>query len=316
MKNELKTRNKILNFILVFLLFIILNISFISKVFASQFYFESSTHQMRVGNNFTINLILDTQGQKINALEGKVIFPDNVLRLKEIRDGNSIVNFWAKPLVLTDIINNNTLEFAGIIPGGFNSETGKGLIFSFVFETTKVVSSSAIVIADARALLNDGKGTADNVSSTNFNFLVSSSAPPSAPVPAIKDEEPPEDFPIYLADDKIVYGGKWFAVFATQDKKSGINHYELAESKNGVGSEYEKLNWQTAVSPHLLQDQKLQSYIYVKAVDNKNNERISVLPPRNTVSYYENLWFRGIIILLLFFFGGILWRIRKYRTST
>ena len=88
-------------------------------------------------------------------------------------------------------------------------------------------------------------------------------------------------------------------VFATQDKKSGVDHYEVAEDKTNVGVEYNKLNWHRAGSPYLLSDQSLGNFVYVKAVDNRGNERVAMLSSAPIKKGYKIYLFWGIIGLSL-----------------
>ncbi|MCX6796840.1 MAG: hypothetical protein NTW06_05100, partial [Candidatus Falkowbacteria bacterium] len=80
-------------------------------------------------------------------------------------------------------------------------------------------------------------------------------------------------------------------------------------------SDYAKLKWQAAQSPYLLSDQKLRSYIYVKAIDKNNNERVAMLGPANPLLWYENFYIFSIIIIIsliiVFYSGLILWKKRR-----
>ena len=70
-------------------------------------------------------------------------------------------------------------------------------------------------------------------------------------------------------------------VFAAQDKGLGIDYYEIAEKRgSNITQNYAELLWQKEESPYLLEDQKLKSYIYVRAVDKAGNARIVYLPPQ------------------------------------
>ena len=52
----------------------------------------------------------------------------------------------------------------------------------------------------------------------------------------------------------------------------------------------------TVDGPYLLLDQKLKSWLFVKAVDSQGNERISVLEPVNVPFYVKP---RNIIIFVI-----------------
>ncbi len=261
---------------------------------------NSQAQEIGVGQQFEASLSLDTQNEDINALEGKIIFPAGLLELKEIRDGNSIINFWierpsvsrqtdAKQERETDAI----IVFSGITPGGFNGKNG--LIFSAIFET-KSEGVARFEVGDARVLRNDGTGSAATLVVAPLEMTISKKVSAEIPViPELKDTEPPESFTPEVARDPTVFDGKWFLVFATQDKISGIAGYAVCETKRKLERETDA-KWIEAESPYLLRDQRLRSYIYVKAVDRAGNERIVMLSPR--MAWYQNYLILGILIMI------------------
>lgn len=269
----------------------------------------SQSQEIRSGDQFEAGFFLNTDNEDINAVEGKIVFPADLLELKEIRDGNSIINFWIeRPSVSrqTDAKQeretNANIVFSGIIPGGYLGK--KGLIFSVVFQSIQEGQGS-IEIRDIKALLNDGKGTAANVTISNLQFVISGQAPASQPAAVErKDADMPEVFEPIVTSDPAVLGGKYFLVFATQDKGSGIDHYEIQENRK---QKIENRMWIEAESPYVLKDQNLKSYIYVKAVDKAENERVAVVEPRYPLKWYEQplIW---VIIILGIAIGYILWR--------
>ena len=284
--------------------------------FAAELNLISQTQEINTDQQFQVDLILNTEGEQINAVEGKIVFPEDLLEVKEIRDGNSIINFWierpwilrqtdAKPERKTDA----DIVFSGIVPGGYNGS--QGLILSIIF-LAKKGGSGLIEIQNAKTLLNDGKGTEAQLKIFNFQFSIFKESPISqTPILEIQDTEPPEDFQSEISRDPAIFDGKWFLVFATQDKGSGVDHYEIRETKRKIEHETEA-NWVIAESPYLLKDQKLQSYIYVKAVDKAGNERIIIVPPRNPLKWYEKFenWVIIILLAVLVFYilRKILWQ--------
>jgi hypothetical protein len=271
-------------------------------VSAAELNLISHTQEINVGQQFQVNVILNTEGEQINAIEGKIIFPRDLLELKKINDGNSIINFWIeKPKSAPE----GQIVFSGIVPGGYNDN--QGLILSIKF-LAKKEGSGLIEIQNAKTLLNDGKGTEAKLKISNFQFSISKEVLTTQPsVPEIKDLEPPENFKPEIASDPTIFNGKWFLVFATQDKGSGIDHYEVLESRN---QKIENRNWRTVESPYLLKDQKLKSFIYVKAIDKAGNERIATLTPRYPLKWYEK-WENWIIIIIVTFILYLLWKAIK-----
>ena len=139
---------------------------------------------------------------------------------------------------------------------------------------------------------------------------------------AMIDTMPPEDFEPKIAKDPTVFDGKYFLSFITQDKISGVDHYEIVEElKRGVLQPFiTKLRkkehripkeWKIAESPYLLEDQSLQSKILVKAIDKAGNERIAEIIPSYKVTW-EDVLFLVILVLIVV---GVVWRIIKSRNG-
>lgn len=265
---------------------------------AAELAVESKNQEIRIDEQFEVSIFLNAEDENINAIEGKIVFPADLLELKKIRDGNSIINLWIeRPEVKSDPVPeqarygaSNQIIFSGITPGGYADD--QGLIFSLVFQTKKE-GKGLIEIYDTRALLNDGKGTEAKLRISNFQFLISKEAPAKAPVPEIKDTDPPELFQPMIAQDSTIFNGKYFLVFATQDKGLGIDYYEMREGKK---------NFIVAKSPYLLENQNLDTEIRVKAIDKAGNEQIVVLPPQNLPGYKNYLIFviiGGVILIYL-----------------
>ena len=95
---------------------------------AATLYFDPANQEINLNEQFGVNFFLNTENEKINAIEGDLVFPEGLLELKEIRDGNSIINFWVER---PKIKSNNQIAFSGIIPGGYIGR--KGLIFQLFF---------------------------------------------------------------------------------------------------------------------------------------------------------------------------------------
>jgi len=136
---------------------------------------------------------------------------------------------------------------------------------------------------------------------------------------AMIDTMPPEDFEPKIAKDPTVFDGKYFLSFTTQDRTSGVDHYEIVEElRRGVlqpfitklgKKEREPLKgWKIAESPYLLEDQSLQSKILVKAIDKAGNERIAKIIPSYKVTWEDVLF---LVILVLIVVGVVWWLWRR-----
>lgn len=265
---------------------------------AAEFRLESDLSNIGVGDEFLVSLQIDTQGESINALEGEIAFPEETLELQTIQEKGSIVNLWIEgPHGEQGIV-----AFSGLTPGGYR---GEGVIFSLVFKA-KSQGVGFITIGKEKALINDGQGTPDSVTTSPFQFFVSEQNATPRTIDTQEDREPPEPFDLRVAQDPALFDGQHFLVFATQDKNSGVGYYEVSFVRNG-----EATNWERTESPLLLEQYNEIEEIQVKAVDRAGKERIATLSLRN--SFAEFISFRNIVILLGV--GGTLmylfWRRRR-----
>ena len=279
-------------------LFILFLLCFIPSIsFASEIFFSTDKNVFFQNEEFLAQVFLNTENITINALEGIVAFPAEFLELKEIRDGNSSVNFWIER---PQSVAKGEVSFSGITAGGFSGP--KIFLFGMVFQTKKMGNSS-ITFKNAQVLQNDGIGTKLSAKMIPFSFSISSktTSDTKSGIPVIVDSDIPENFSPSVGSDPAIFDGKYFLVFATQDKGSGIDHYEIREELNS--------GFIIAESPYLLQNQKLDEKIFVKAVDKNGNERIVVIYPPNWQPWYKNNWIFGILILIILFVSYV---VRKF----
>jgi hypothetical protein len=218
---------------------------------------------------FLVKIYIDTQKVSINAIEGELSYPAELIELKEIRDGNSVVNFWLeKPQSTKDGI----IYFSGITPGGFYGD--KIFLFEVIFKATNE-GSGGIDFNSIVALENDGQATKIETSIMPQPFVISGviSEEEKKSLAVEGDVTAPEDFTPLVGKDPTIFEGKYFIAWSTVDKGSGIDHYEIRE---GFASHYTP-----AETPYLLKDQSLSTVIYIKAIDKAGNERIVRVNPTN-----------------------------------
>jgi hypothetical protein len=275
---------------------LIITFLFTPSVHAAVFFFDPIHTRVGLEGEFGVNLLINTEGENINAIEGEISFPSN-LKVLDILDGNSIVGFWIEE----PTANKNIISFSGIMPGGFDglrepfeTETRPGKIFEIIFKAEKT-GSGAVSISEIEALLNDGAGSRAQVTILPFSFEVLNFR--SSVKRETTDDEPPEPFKSELTRDENLFDGGYFLTFHTTDKGSGIDHYEVCESSD----KKEKLEscksfWISEKSPYLLKDQSLKGTIKVKALDKAGNSRIEIVSIEG-FSLERNKY--GIIILII-----------------
>ncbi len=273
-----------------------------AKTFAALGTFTSDISEANIGDQVQVDFFMDTEDQEINAVEGKVSFPSALFEFEEVREGNSLVNFWVdKPALIEPCSSLCGVSFSGIIPGGYNSK--RGLLFSFVLKAI-AEGEGRIGAQSLRALLNDGQGTEIPLTAGELTLRVSTNTSGiNRRVALAQDSDKPEFFDPLVSQDPNIFDGKYFLVFATQDKGSGIEGYFVYESREYKIDSSEgsfvphKARWVTAQSPYLLEDQELHSYIFVKVTDKAGNERIVMLPPESPSDRYGFPKTQGTIVI-------------------
>ena len=292
-----------INFCLLSVIFsFVLFVLPLSEANAAQLYFERSDDMIHEGDTFEVALLLDTEGKDLNAVEGNISFSDNLV-LRSINDGASLVTLWVERPVL----EGKNIIFAGIVPGGYRGELSPywsgykpGEILALVFKST-LPGITWFKIGNVVTLLNDGEGTSvmPNIENMQFTTLEAQEGKDALQGPYKYDDiDLPELFTPQIVQDKNVFDEKFFLVFETQDKGSGILFYEIKEGKE---------KFIKAESPYLLEDQTLKSFIQIKAVDRSGNARIIDIEPTYPPAVYKNYSFWIIIILIII----IIWRIRR-----
>ncbi len=264
------------------LVFFAISLGFASAVSAARVYVMAPRSAAR-GEEVLVNVRIDTQKSSINALSGTVTLSPRGFSLKNIYDGDSTILFW---LERPSTIKENSLSFSGITPNGFSGDKN---LFSFTV-VASTTGEFSIDIGDFLALSNDGTGAEIKTTTSGAKIAVSSTQSTSSV--SFDDPYLPETFVPLVSNDAGLYGGAPFISFATQDKGSGIERYELARAFFYLG----KNSWQKAESPMLLQKSDLFKKIYIKAIDRSGNERIvSIAGPY----YYATIWNYAILILLI-----------------
>lgn len=278
-----------------------------SDAMAVEMNFYSNSGNFYPAQTVVVNFSVNSRGKNINTIKGKITYPKNILDLQEIRDGGSIINLWVER---PQISSGQDVSFAGVSTGGFKDDNG--FIFSLIFKVRENKSGydqkGLISFRNAEILLNDGLGTKIDVSDAGYSFFQKTEAftgISGSNEAFIEDRDSPSVFSPYVTRDQNIFDNRWVLIFSAQDKSSGVDHYEVHETKERYPLEElnkKQLTWLTVESPYLLQDQNLESYVYVKAVDRAGNERLAVVFPgksQKSGSFYSGVFFSILIIIVI-----------------
>ena len=262
---------------------------------AASFYIEGGKHEFVKGEKFAIIVSLDTENESINAIEGSLLYPHDLLDVVEIRDGNSAITFWIEKMHES---SSGVLTFSGTTPGGFMQS--KAFLYTIIFKAMRD-GKGQIALDNLSVLKNDGQGTNVPVQALPFSVSISDvNASTESVLGPVEDDEMPEDFKVTLTNDPDIFNNAHILIFSTQDKISGIDHYEVREGAWGFFKNVE--------SPYQLNDQSLTQPIFLKAVDHAGNERLVTIDAmhadQNKIKYLI-FYLLGILLLvcLLYIWG-------------
>jgi hypothetical protein len=289
------------------LFFIILAGILPSTAKAATFYLDPP--QQTIGPNDVIEVKVKigvANNECINAAQVGIDFPSDILQLTDFNSGDSFLSIWVqKPdqASLAQINNDGKIVFSGGIPGGYcgvipGDPGDSNILGSLIFTPKKpIVFHKAKLDFDSvtQAFVNDGNGTPVVINTQGSVLQIDESIATQSDTWAAQiaaDKTPPEPFVIEIDNSPRVAGGKYFLVFSTVDKQTGVDHYEVLEAKAADLGEQNptifsqfltkifgakqpaKLVWVKSDSPYILKDQSLKSVIRVKAVDRAGNERV------------------------------------------
>lgn len=288
---------------------------FPSVVFAGVISTQPQSVVVPQPDSYTVSVLLNSEDESLNAVEGVVSVNSSLGEVLSVTDSGSIITYWVSPPKWDG--KTRTISFSGTIPGGFTGNAG--ILFSLVLPAYSGQNiSDAITFNSISALRNDGLGSSARITSKNFGFGTENT-PVDVEVKeqlytseGKKDNIPPEIFSPQLSRDERVFDNKWFINFSTTDKQSGIDHYEIQETRTGT---IDPQKWERAESPYQLKDQELHSYIYVIAIDRQGNERVIKVFPRVPLVWWQKISSIVATIVVVVVVGVLLWRIRKRKQN-
>lgn len=289
---------------------IITFVLFPSISFAAKLYLEPLQGEYQSGDTFMVEIRLDAEKENINVVEANLTFPNNILEVKDFSSGNSILTLWVERPVFSN--QEGKISFIGGIPGSYSGKNGiLGKMAFRVKEANTEKTAEVKFLDSSKVLLDDQKGTQANLTTKRAIFKIlpeiSTIIKKEWEEELQKDKIPPEPFKIEISQGPSAFDGKYFIVFSTTDKQSGVDHYEVKEGKR---------EWRLAESPYLLENQSLGEEIKVKVVDKAGNERIQMIKFEARKAERKIGW-KDILpwIILIIIGTGIIWRIIKSRNK-
>lgn len=279
----------------------------------AELYFTPAQATYPPGGTVSLDLRLNNQDECVNAAEVNVSYPKNLMDVVDISRGNSIFSIWLSPPTIRPDLGLITM--VGGVPGGYCGRTPGDpsltnvvatLIFRFKpLKTGAAPTHARVVVLDSsKVALNDGRGTAAKLVPRAADFTIDANARQQKNIwtdAIAQDKLPPDAFAIEVLRDSSVFEGQYFAVFSTVDKQTGIDHYELLETKDRKDLDNKDVVWRHVDSPVVLTDQSLKSSIFVRAVDKAGNAQTTEYTPSQQDGGTRRLawWFAGLALVVV-----------------
>lgn len=207
---------------------IILSLTFIplkSEAAGASLFLSPGSGSVRVGEQISVRVVLNTGGTAINAGEATISFPAAQLEVIRLAKGQ-IFSIWAEEPHYGN--KDGLVRFAGGLPApGYSGSSGT--ILTIVFRA-KASGTALISFREAAVLADDGYGTNVLASVSGGRYVILTvTVPPPRPLPApppakVEDTEPPDPFNIVVEPGRITTERSPKITFIVQDRMSGISH--------------------------------------------------------------------------------------------
>lgn len=286
---------------IVFFLFIFCLLPSVS--YGAELYLESIQEQYYQGDTFIANIRIDSQRECINTVQAVLKFNPAFLEVQDINRANSLISFWLQEPEFSN--QTGQILLVGGIPGGYcgdlsGSPVKTNLLASVIFRVhlfpliNEPTSIKLEFLKDSQVLLNDGYGTLAKLTAKPMIYTILSGLPEINinEWQNIKDNDniPPEQFETQVSQEQNIFNGQYFLIFSAVDKETGIDYFEVKEGKK---------NWQKAVSPYVLEDQRLKSIIKVRVVDKAGLTSMIEIPVKRSNLFLSIIIFALLLLTIL-----------------
>ncbi len=123
--------------------------------FAATLTFSPSSTSVAQGDTVSVNVMVGSSDQAMNAASGLIIFPNDTLDVVSISKAGSIATLWVQEPSFSN--SAGTVSFEGVVLNpGFTGASGKMLTVTF---RGKSEGSAKLAISSGSVLANDGQGT-------------------------------------------------------------------------------------------------------------------------------------------------------------
>lgn len=154
------------------------------NIFAATLFFMPSSDSVSAGSTISVNVMVASPDQSMNAVSSQIAYPRDKLELLTISKSGSIITIWATEPAFSNA--DGSANFEGIVPNpGYIGNSGKIVTFTF---RAKSVGSATLSFNSGSVLANDGLATNILTSSPSKTVTIFEGSP--TPAPASSQGEP------------------------------------------------------------------------------------------------------------------------------
>lgn len=227
------------------------------------------------GDEVELNVLLDTEGKKVNTVAGTLHYPSVLLEFKRIATADSVIKHWVE----SPTAEGGQIDFAGIIPGGFAGRADPlrspeqelpGKILTAVFRVNEV-GQGKVTWSRTESYLHDGRGTELPTAGRELQVVTRSTREEgplelSEPASALRFTE------LSWKREPGLWDGRPFIVFEAVDENYGIEE---------VRWRYAGGKWRQAESPLLLESDAPVRTIEIEAENTAGETVRQVIEPES-----------------------------------
>jgi hypothetical protein len=155
---------------------------------AASLYLSPATGVHQANSTFSVRVMVNTQGQSINAADASLSFNPRELSVVSVNRSSSIFNLWVTEPTFSNSVGS--INFSGGLPSGYSGTAGTVMTITF----RAVGSGTARVnFSNGSVLANDGRGT--NVLTTMNGGTYTIQSASLAPEPEVIEYVAPANTP-------------------------------------------------------------------------------------------------------------------------
>lgn len=127
----------------------------IKTVRAASLFFSPSSGAFKIGQNFSVSIVVSSAEKAMNATQGTVSFSSEQLEVASLSKSGSIISLWVQEPSFSN--GQGAVNFEGIVLNpGFTGSAGKIITINF---KAKAVGEAILNFSSGSVLANDGAGT-------------------------------------------------------------------------------------------------------------------------------------------------------------